>query len=457
MKRIIMLLICLLALQSALLTAQSNKNELPVNSINTVSVAAAPETEALAATWVEGFRMANPGTEVNLVTPGKTSTSDIQIITGNSPGFRDETAGWKIVVGRDVIVPVMSLSDPLQAIVSQRGISPEEFAAILSSDGSFTWGRVLGNENSSPVTVHIPDDNDLLLALSEFAKINPELFTASRSYYTAGLAALIGGKPGTIAFCRLANITDETGRDFIAGIQIIPIDVNNNARSDYFEQFYADYNSFSRGVYIGKYPKSLCNNIYAASHVVPAEGAPSDFIRYILSEGQRSLAGTGFTALATGEGISRREALASAQAVITADSEGTPAFRAWLWILAVIAAVSLVAYVLYLFTRSGVRETVAPVIQPQAAFSLRSLIAPAGILYNKSHSWSFMEKDGTVRVGIDDFLQHITGSITRVVMKFPGEKVIAFLRIFREGISWEDRSDDRNRIQPPGYYGGVLS
>jgi glycine cleavage system H lipoate-binding protein len=57
------------------------------------------------------------------------------------------------------------------------------------------------------------------------------------------------------------------------------------------------------------------------------------------------------------------------------------------------------------------------------AFSLRSLVTPAGLLYDKSHSWTFMEKDGTVRVGIDDFLQHVTGSITRVVMKFPGDKI----------------------------------
>jgi glycine cleavage system H lipoate-binding protein len=32
-----------------------------------------------------------------------------------------------------------------------------------------------------------------------------------------------------------------------------------------------------------------------------------------------------------------------------------------------------------------------------------------------------MEPEGMIRVGIDDFFQHVTGSITRVVMKGPGE------------------------------------
>ena len=34
-----------------------------------------------------------------------------------------------------------------------------------------------------------------------------------------------------------------------------------------------------------------------------------------------------------------------------------------------------------------------------------------------------MEKDGIVKVGIDDFLQHITGTLTKIKMKEPGEKI----------------------------------
>ncbi len=413
---------CLMVLQAVLLTAQ-NKSKPPVSGVNKVSVAAAPETEALAETWIEGFRMANPGTEVNLISPDKAYTADIQIITGNSAGFTHESAAWKIVVGRDVIVPVMSLSDPLQPIVSLRGISPEEFAGILSSGGRFTWGRLLGNDNNSPVTVLIHDDNTLLLALSEFAKISPELITASGSSRNEGLPGLLQGKPGCIAFCRLADITGQSGQEFIAGISVIPIDVNNNAKSDYFEQFYADYGSFSRGVYIGKYPKALCNNIYASAAAVPSEGAPADLISYILADGQRVLAGTGFTALARGEANIKREALATARAVTTTGVKTAPISAAWLWLLAVITAVSLVAYAIYLFTRSGIKENASPVKAQMSAFSLKSLVAPAGLLYDKSHSWSFLEKDGTVRVGIDDFLQHVTGSITRIVMKSPGDKI----------------------------------
>ena len=47
-----------------------------------------------------------------------------------------------------------------------------------------------------------------------------------------------------------------------------------------------------------------------------------------------------------------------------------------------------------------------------------------------------MEEDGLVKIGIDDFLQHITGPLTRVKLKSPGERVKKgkyILSIIQEG------------------------
>ena len=56
-------------------------------------------------------------------------------------------------------------------------------------------------------------------------------------------------------------------------------------------------------------------------------------------------------------------------------------------------------------------------------FNEDSINAPKGMYYDKTHTWAFMEQDGIVKVGIDDFLQHITGNVTRIKMKKQGEKV----------------------------------
>lgn len=409
-------------MQTGLFSAGNTRNEDGRNKANEVNVFSGPETQSLTMSWIEAFRIANPDAKVNIMTDPGYGPSDIRIITSGDTDLAENPESWKIVVGRDVIVPVMSTSDPLLGPVTERGISPAGFAAILSSDGTYTWGRLLGTGNNTPVSVTIPGDDTAIGAISGFAGVDPSAVTAER--YSAGMSmgSPGDGKQGRIVFCRLADITAGNGMEFTEGIRIIPVDINGNGRSDYFEQFYSSYDSFTRGIYIGKYPKSLCNNVYAFSEGIPAVGTPSDFISFILVDGQRYLAASGFTALAQGEGLIRRETLAADKNMIMAGNE-TPGYKAWLWVLAIIATVSLLAYALYLLTRSGMKETEHMISESPSGFSPGSLVIPAGILYDRGHAWTFMEKDGTVRIGIDDFLQHVTGSITRIKMRHNGEKI----------------------------------
>jgi glycine cleavage system H lipoate-binding protein len=68
---------------------------------------------------------------------------------------------------------------------------------------------------------------------------------------------------------------------------------------------------------------------------------------------------------------------------------------------------------------------------------------PKGLFFDKSHTWAFMERDGLVRIGIDDFLQHLTGTLTHIKLKETGEKVVKgekILTIVQEGKQLEIHS-----------------
>ena len=45
---------------------------------------------------------------------------------------------------------------------------------------------------------------------------------------------------------------------------------------------------------------------------------------------------------------------------------------------------------------------------------------PQGLFYNRNHTWTHLEKSGTAKVGLDDFLQHITGEVKFSNLKKPG-------------------------------------
>jgi glycine cleavage system H lipoate-binding protein len=424
MKKLLLFTAFLMLIQTGVTTGQKNNNELSQKSLNSVSVTAAPEIESLTRLWIDGFESSNPGMKAEMLPLSSSPEADIQFVTGNSLIPGNDGPAWRMVVGRDVVIPVISELNPFFNDVLRTGISPEKFAALMTADEDYTWGKLMGTNSTAPLTVMLSGDNNINSYVAQFANTEPDKLHVSAVASPAKFLEAIHNEPGIIGFCRLADITDKSSQAFLSGYQIIPIDVNNNGQSDYFEQFYGDYSSFNRGVYIGKYPKTLCNNIFAVASSQPSGGAGSALLRYILVDGQLTIAVNGYTALAEGEGLIRREALSGDQAIVATVNDGSPLLRSAIWILTVILAVCLLSYFIYRFTKSGISASYINENIHQEAFSEKSLIIPGGMLFGRSHTWAFMEKEGAVRLGIDDFLQHVTGAITRVRMKSPGEKVL---------------------------------
>jgi len=53
----------------------------------------------------------------------------------------------------------------------------------------------------------------------------------------------------------------------------------------------------------------------------------------------------------------------------------------------------------------------------------KSLNIPQGLFYNTSHTWTFLEKSGMAKVGLDDLLLHIVGEVKITPLKMNGETV----------------------------------
>ncbi len=61
--------------------------------------------------------------------------------------------------------------------------------------------------------------------------------------------------------------------------------------------------------------------------------------------------------------------------------------------------------------------------QLRDVFDTHAINIPKGLYFDKTHTWAFMDRTGKVEVGINDFLQNITGKPSSIEMKKPGEKV----------------------------------
>ena len=215
-------------------------------------------------------------------------------------GFESESI-WKVVVGRDVIVPVINSKNPYLEEISQHGISPGAFVQFLNNPDSQKWGTLLKNEQNSPANYYWINDESIKKGLSEFLKANQIMSNGIEVEDGEEMISAIQKDPYAIGFCKMVNILDFKNQSIVENIKLLPIDRNGNGIIDYNEKIYDDFNVFSRGVWIGKYPKALFSNIYSVSSNQPKNETEIAFLKWVLTDGQQFLYSNGYSDLLVSE------------------------------------------------------------------------------------------------------------------------------------------------------------
>lgn len=385
----------------------------------------------LAAEWASEYSASNPGLKFKAVSlPDKElgkmilSGGNLCILTAYDPVEEKGDAGFQIVLGREVIVPVVNRANPYLKDLDTKGISAGTFEALLEDAGNMRWGSVLRNNAREPVSLYCLDQATVKTGLSRFIPGFPEKEKSFRTLDILNLRKALAADPYAIGFCRLTDLIDPATKNLVQDLSIVPVDRNQNGSLDHSEQIYGSLDEFNRGVWIGKYPKSLVNNIYCMARTRPVKIGETAFLAWALTSGQEDLPLGGFTALAFSEKQSQMDKILTTSIQPAASTaSGFSLARIVLLILVGIVVVSIILDVVirrYKRRKEGLRHVFPG--RP-AAMEEKFMHIPGGIFFDKSHTWAFMEQDGMVKVGIDDFMQHVTGPITRLEMKVPGEKI----------------------------------
>ena len=429
MKTKVISLICALFLIccSNLISNETNATS-DAKASGTLTIYCTPELTSLASAWAVQYNTTNPKHKINLITMEANdlagvlgSENSICFMSNESAPADKKGNSFRIVIGREIIVPVLSSKNPYLKEINEKGISRESMVKSLESRGALKWGTLLGTAAANPVKYFILDNASAKTGVAEFLKNGSSSVAGMESVSPENFLNAIQNDPYAIGFCRLTDVV-RPGQEKLAGnIQFMPIDKNGNGRMDYMENIYSDFQDFSRGVWIGKYPKSLTNNIYCVAKTCPAGQSGGDFLKWVLSTGQDLMPVNGFSDLVSSERQSQLDKLNNTPIYPQIPRETNSLAKLILLVLVIFIVVSFTAD--FLFRRSKGRKTAEishPAFEP-SVFDEQNLLAPKGMYFDKSHTWAFMEQDGNIKVGIDDFLQHITGPITSIGMKKPGD------------------------------------
>jgi glycine cleavage system H lipoate-binding protein len=344
-----------------------------------------------------------------------------------------------LIVGREVIVPVMNMANPYRDEIYRKGISQLGLAGILNSTVKPGWGVLLGNSKNTPdipLSLFSVNDPAINSAVANFANTDRLNLVGHRVENGQELISAIQKDPNALGFCRLVQIIDKNTRGIVGNISLIPIDKNGNGKIDYMESIYDNLQDFSRGVWIGKYPKTLYSNIYSVSGEKAISGAGSAFLKWVLTDGQQFLSGDGYSDLALSERKSQLDKIIGPAISLPAPSATYAFLKILLIILFVVALAGLLMDTVVRSIKGRKRAVAVGSELLLPVFDVNSVIVPKGVFFDKTHTWAYMKKDGKVKIGIDDFLQRITGKLTRIEMKNAGTRIKKgepLLTIIRKG------------------------
>lgn len=393
-----------------------------------ISIQSTPDLQSITSNWVATFAGMHPETGIEMIRPsGPVMEGDLLSgadLTFVSQVYADQfgDAGWKMVVGYDAIVPVINAKNPSLETLRKQGVSSIELANLFSHQGKLAWG-VLYSQN----------DPSIRSQLAQFLGTDKGLDAGIRVGSARELIAAIQKDPNGVGFCRLSDLIEAGQQSMPLNIALLPIDKNKNGHLDSFENIYGTLDDFSRGIWIGKYPKALKGTIYALSAEAPSLESEAAFLQWVITGGQQYLNPTGtISELAATDRQVKKLAMLSLLVPQAGATTGTgflagrlQGLSTFSFILILLIPIIL-AFMIWEAVVRHRREKSAgrsPHAESLPVLDTNAMEVPGGLYFDKSHTWAFLEKNGAVRVGIDDFLQHITGPLTRIKTSRIGDKV----------------------------------
>ena len=415
-----------------------------------VKIWGSPDLSKLTSDLVSTYLKSNPEAKISFVSvPADqmdemiSAEGNIGLVTKEYLHQFSEKAFWKMQVGRDIIVAVMNPENPFREELNSKGMSAEDFIKLVGQGKNPDWNSIADVNKSIPVRCWISMDESVLSSLSEFTGIDKKSLQFIQAKGMEDFLTEIQKDKYAIGFCQLAKIINPKTQLIDPRIVPIPIDIDGNNSLDYMENIYSGPGELERGVWIGKYPKKMYSNIYSLSSGAPDTEDARSFMRWVLTDGQQCFNAMGYSELILSERNSR--VLSLYPEPLTPENIVDESFHAGtvLFFIAMGTGLLLIFFGLFGYTLKGRKKPISISPAMTGVFGDKSVKAPEGLFFDKSHTWTFMEKDGMVRTGIDDFLQHVTGSITKIKLRGPGEKIKkgeTFLIITQHGKQLEIKS-----------------
>ncbi len=389
---------------------------------NTLSIVSTPDLYNLTNNWASEFCKLNPEIKIQVIKFTDAQLSNLSntgaklcFVSNETYATLNNSELWKMNVGKDALVPIMNSKNPFLSEIKKLNISPGVLAQILTNPELRIWNVFPKTKQIVPINYYMVNNQLEKAMIAKFLSTNKNIQGIGVEN-NEKLISAIQKDPNSIGFCKLSSLIKSNNQD----ITIMPVDINGNGKIDDFENTYTDLQTFINKAWYVNFPKELTGSIYSIASQMPTNQVELAFLKWISTDGQQFLNQKGYSALVYDEKQSNLADLGFNKVYVVASDKSLFTLSQYLFASLILVLV-IVGTIMVNTPKNKAVTNIST--NPTGIFDENSLIVPTGLFFDKTHTWAFMEKNGTVKIGIDDFMQHVTGPLTKVKMKNAGEKI----------------------------------
>jgi len=272
-----------------------------------ISLSGAFALYPLAVKWAEEFRKLHPKVKIDIsgggagkgITDALAKVVDLGMVSRELKPEEIAKGAWFVAVAKDAVVPTINSKNPKLKELLSKGITQEVAIKLFVTGEYKTWGNVLGIQSNIPV--HVYNRSDACGAGETWAKYlgnkKQEDLLGTGVFGDPGVAAAVQKDPIAIGYNNIAYAYDLKTKRPNPGILVLPIDINKNGRIDATERFYTTSNQLITAIAQGKYPSPPARDLYLVSNGKPTNPVVKEFLKYILTVGQKYNVPNGYISL----------------------------------------------------------------------------------------------------------------------------------------------------------------
>ena len=272
----------------------------------TIAVSGAFALFPMMTVWAEQYSALHPNVRFDVqgggagkgMTDVLAGAVDIAMVSRELKQEEIDQGAFGVPVTIDAVVATANAANPYVNELLAKGLTPEAAAAIWMSRETASWGQLLGNGATEPITVYTRSD------AAGAAEVWAKYMGGSVQEDLKGTA--VNGDPGLaeavrqdilgIGFNNIGFAYNlETGGQ-LEGLTVIPLDLNGDGRIAADEDFYDTKDGITGAIAGRTYPFPPARELYLVTRGEP-DPVIAEFYRWVLGEGQAFVADAGYVNL----------------------------------------------------------------------------------------------------------------------------------------------------------------